>query len=166
VDLLACVILVSFEISVLNFMLRHSILIYRECVCLFLSLALQPNRGLCPPSFTRFLVHTQRQDSSGRVISSSQRLLPVNAQHTQQTNIHASGGIRTHWDQHRECVSFCNVHVFDPLKRLVFYSIVHQIFLKIVTRFLFYFIYKVTIKEIDTFNVIKTVSVVDTQFVQ
>ena len=37
--------------------------------------------------------HHSRQDSSGRVISSSQRPLPDNSQ---QTNIHAPGGIRTH----------------------------------------------------------------------
>ena len=37
-----------------------------------------------------------RQDSSGRVISPSQRPLPDNTQHSQQTNIHASSGIRTH----------------------------------------------------------------------
>ena len=37
-----------------------------------------------------------RYDSSGRVISSSQRPLPDNTQHSQQTNIHAPGGIRTH----------------------------------------------------------------------
>ena len=37
-----------------------------------------------------------RQDSSGRVINSSQRPLPDNTQHSQQTNIHASDGIGTH----------------------------------------------------------------------
>ena len=37
-----------------------------------------------------------RQDSFGRVISSSQRPLPDNTRHSQQTNIHAPGGIRTH----------------------------------------------------------------------
>ena len=37
-----------------------------------------------------------REDSSGRVISSSQSPLPDNARHSQQTNIHAPGGIRTH----------------------------------------------------------------------
>jgi len=37
-----------------------------------------------------------RWDSSGRVISSSQRPLPDNTQHSQQTDIHASGGIRSH----------------------------------------------------------------------
>ena len=40
--------------------------------------------------------HHSRQDSSGRVISSSQRPLPDNIRHSQQTNIHAPGGIRTH----------------------------------------------------------------------
>jgi hypothetical protein len=37
-----------------------------------------------------------RWDSSGRVINPSQRPLPDNTQHSQQTNIHAPGGIRTH----------------------------------------------------------------------
>ena len=36
-----------------------------------------------------------REDSSGRVISSSQRPLPDSTRHSQQTNIHAPGGIRT-----------------------------------------------------------------------
>ena len=39
--------------------------------------------------------HHSRQDSSGRVISSSQRPLPDNTQHSQQTIIHAPGGNRT-----------------------------------------------------------------------
>ena len=54
-------------------------------------------------SFLRFLDHTQRRttvgmtyDSSRRVISSSQRPLPDNTRHSQQTNIHAPGGIQTH----------------------------------------------------------------------
>ena len=37
-----------------------------------------------------------RLDSSGRVISLSQRPLPDNTQHSQQTNIHAPSGIQTH----------------------------------------------------------------------
>ena len=51
-------------------------------------------------SFTRFLDHTRRttvgRTPSGRVIISSPRPLPDNTQHSQQTNIHAPGGIRTH----------------------------------------------------------------------
>ena len=43
--------------------------------------------------------HHSRQDSSGRVISSSQRPLSDNTQHSQQTNIHAPGGIRTQSQQ-------------------------------------------------------------------
>ena len=39
--------------------------------------------------------HHSRQDSYGRVISSSQRPLPDDTRHSQQTNIHAPGGIRT-----------------------------------------------------------------------
>jgi hypothetical protein len=40
--------------------------------------------------------HHSRWDCSGRVISSSQRPLPDKRQHSQQTNIHDPGGIRTH----------------------------------------------------------------------
>jgi len=40
--------------------------------------------------------HHSRQDSSGRVISSSQRLLSDNTQHSQQTDIHAPGWIWKH----------------------------------------------------------------------
>ena len=36
------------------------------------------------------------QDSFGRVISSSQRPVPENTQHSKQTNIHAPSWIRTH----------------------------------------------------------------------
>jgi hypothetical protein len=39
--------------------------------------------------------HTQ-QDSSGRVISRTQRPLPDNTQQSQETDIRAPGGIRTH----------------------------------------------------------------------
>jgi hypothetical protein len=50
-----------------------------------------------PPRHTRFLDHTQlvtvRRTPLGWVISLSRRPLPDN---TQQTNIHAAGGIRTH----------------------------------------------------------------------
>jgi len=40
--------------------------------------------------------HHSRQDSSGRVISSSHRHLPDNTQHSQQTDIDAPSGFRTH----------------------------------------------------------------------
>jgi len=39
--------------------------------------------------------HHSRQDSSGRGISPTQRPVLDNTQHSQQTDIHASGGIRT-----------------------------------------------------------------------
>jgi hypothetical protein len=42
------------------------------------------------------MTHHSRLDSSWWVISSSQRPLPVNTQHSQQTNIHAPCGIQTH----------------------------------------------------------------------
>ena len=66
----------------------------------FLAVALRPNagRGLLILDVSRSHTTTQhsRQDSSGRVISSSQRPLPYNTQHSQQTDIHIPGGIRTH----------------------------------------------------------------------
>jgi hypothetical protein len=73
-------------------------------------------------TLSRLHDHTQthhiRYDFSGRVISPIQRPLPDNTQHSQYTNIHAAGGIRTrnlnkraaadrrlrprcHWDRHR-----------------------------------------------------------------
>ena len=52
-------------------------------------------------SFLMFLDHTQRRTTVGRTSldewSARRRdLLPDNTQHSQQTNIHAPGGIRTH----------------------------------------------------------------------
>jgi len=62
--------------------------------------ALRPNTGsgLLIPDVSRShtATHQIRWDSFGRVISSSQRPLPDNTQHLQQTNIHAPGGIGTH----------------------------------------------------------------------
>ena len=51
--------------------------------------------------FLMFLDHTQRRSTVGgtplrRADHSSQRPLPDNTRHSQQTNIHAPGGIRTH----------------------------------------------------------------------
>ena len=65
-------------------------------------LALQPNFAGCGLLIHEvFLDHTQPTqhvwyDSSGRVISPSQRPLPDNTQHSQQTNIHAPSRIWTH----------------------------------------------------------------------
>ena len=47
-------------------------------------------------SISHIATHHSRYDSSGRVISPSQIPLPDNTQHSQQTDIHAPGGIRTH----------------------------------------------------------------------
>ena len=47
-------------------------------------------------SWSHTTTHYSRKDSSGRVISSSQRSPPDNTQHSQQTDVHAPGGIRTH----------------------------------------------------------------------
>ena len=46
--------------------------------------------------------HHTRQDSSGRVISPKHRPQPDNTQHSQETDIHALGGIRTRNSNTRE----------------------------------------------------------------
>ena len=62
--------------------------------------ALRSNAGhglhILEVSRSHTTTHRSRKDISGRVISSSQRPLPDNTQHSQQTNIHASGRIRNH----------------------------------------------------------------------
>jgi len=62
-------------------------------------------------SFVRFLDHTptpqSRYNSSGRVISSSQKPLPDNTQHSQQTDIHDPVGIRTHNPRKRAASDLC-----------------------------------------------------------
>jgi hypothetical protein len=67
-------------------------------VCLFLAQQPPVDQGLLILEVSRLhtTTHDSRQDSSGRVINSSQRPLLDNTQHSQQTNIHALGGIRSH----------------------------------------------------------------------
>jgi hypothetical protein len=59
----------------------------------FLSVALRPKAGpghlILEVSTSHTTTHHSRYDSSGRMISSSQRPLPINTQHSQQTNFHA-----------------------------------------------------------------------------
>jgi len=66
----------------------------------FFFVALRPNAGqgllIHEVSRSHTTTRNSRQDSSGRVIGSSQRPIPDNTQHSQQTNIHAPGGILTH----------------------------------------------------------------------
>ena len=72
--------------------------------------ALRPNAGHCllilEVSRSHTTTHHSRQDSSGRVISWSQRPLP-DTQHSQQTNIHDPGGIRTHDLSRRAAADLC-----------------------------------------------------------
>ena len=86
----------------------------------FLPVALRPNAGHSLRILEAYRSHTTTQrtqyDSSRRVIGSSQRPLPDNTQHSQKTDRHPPGGIRTrsssklaatdprlrshgHWDQ-------------------------------------------------------------------
>ena len=69
-------------------------------LCYVMLLAHQPpvGQGLLIHEVSRShtTTHHSRKDSFRRVKSSSQRPLLENIQHSQQTNIHAPGGIRTH----------------------------------------------------------------------
>jgi hypothetical protein len=63
------------------------------CTATNFFLALQPSADYGLPVHEVSLISHSRQDSSERVFSSSQRPLPENTQHTQQTNIRAPSGI-------------------------------------------------------------------------
>ena len=69
----------------------------------FLPVALGPNAGHGLLTTT----HHSLKDSSGRVISASQRPLPDNTQHSQETDIHAPGGTGTHNLSRRAAVELC-----------------------------------------------------------
>ena len=74
-------------------------LVWTRCKLFFL-VVLRPNAGhgllILEVSRLHTTTYHSRQDFSGREISSSQRPLPDNTQHSQQTDIHATGGIETH----------------------------------------------------------------------
>jgi hypothetical protein len=67
---------------------------------LFCFVALRPNVSydllIYEVSRSHTTTHHSRQDSSRRVISSTQRLLPDITEHSQGTDIHVPGGIRNH----------------------------------------------------------------------
>jgi len=71
--------------------------------------------------------HHSRLGSFGRVISESQRPQTENNKYTQQKNIHASGGIRTHNLNRRKAVDLrlrprvpCD-HIFSMIKYIYIY---------------------------------------------
>jgi hypothetical protein len=83
------------------FLSAVSINLWSYCVLIVcLILARQPpvGNGLIINEVSRShkTTHHCRYNSSGSVISSSQRPLPESTQNSQQKNIHAPGGIRTH----------------------------------------------------------------------
>jgi hypothetical protein len=79
---------------------HHGPLIKRTIILFNIFSGSAAQSGLWLPRHTRFLDHirdaTVGRTAFGRVISSSLRTIPDNTQHTQQTNIHASDGIRNH----------------------------------------------------------------------
>jgi len=77
----------------------------------FFFVALRPNAGhgllILEVSRSHTTTHHSRQDSYGRVISSSQRPLPDNTQHSQQINFHVPAWIRTHDLSRLAAVDLC-----------------------------------------------------------
>jgi hypothetical protein len=77
---------------------------------LSLSQASQPNvnqgRLILKVSRSHTMTHHSRYDSSGRVIGPSQRPLPDKTQHSQETDIHAPGGIRNSNPRKRGAADF------------------------------------------------------------
>jgi len=69
-----------------------------QFVCFFFARQPPVGQGLIIHEVSRShtTTHHTRLDSSGRVISSSQRPILDNTKHSQQTNVHADGVIRTH----------------------------------------------------------------------
>ena len=81
------------------FVLAKIMLRFKQLCQILFSVTLRPNmgHGLRILEVSRsHTTHNSRYDSSGRVISSSQRPPPDNTQHSQQRNIRAPGRIRKH----------------------------------------------------------------------
>ena len=96
---MACVLRCTMFVQIRH----HAFLIGQACflfLLFFPPVALRPNAGhgllILEVRRSHTTTHHSWQDSSGRVISSSQRPLPDKTRHPQQTNNHAFGGIRTH----------------------------------------------------------------------
>jgi hypothetical protein len=95
-----------------NSLPNHSISVHRVRHAMRANIILRSNHNYTPPppwccsstraiasSFLNFLDHTRGTTLSrtpGRVISPIQRPLPDNTQHSQETDIHAPGGTRSH----------------------------------------------------------------------
>jgi hypothetical protein len=123
--------------SMWGFVCMHSLLIfeaYAQLWCIFF-MAQQPVLG---QDFTITLseTHHTQYDSSGRVISPTQRPLPDNTQHSQEIDTHAPSGIRTrnpskheaadprvrrrgHRDRQFWCVAPCNLKPLNQSRFLI-----------------------------------------------
>jgi len=82
------------------YLVGHRFDVYNTNIDFFFPVALRPNAGhgllILDVSRSHTATRHSRLDFSGRVTSASQRPLPDNTHHSQQTDIHAPGGIRTH----------------------------------------------------------------------
>jgi len=82
-----------------HFHTRHNLSVSNNilCVCFWCN-SPPAGQGLLIHEVSRSHTTTQdsRLDPIGRAIRSSQRPLPNNTKHSQQTDTHAPGGIRTH----------------------------------------------------------------------
>jgi len=114
----------SFEVRSLFYAILFSRMLHTSCrtvgrfwlwnlyICVFVFGATAPT-GPGPPSFTRFLDHTQRRITVGRTPlyewSARRRdlYLTTHTKHSQQTNVPALGGIRTHDLSRRAAAYLC-----------------------------------------------------------
>jgi hypothetical protein len=82
-----------------NILYRTSLCITVYIIIYFIISGSAAQRGLWPPHSTRFLDHTHNDaPQSTELLWTSDHLVAETStwQHTQQTNIHVPGGIRTH----------------------------------------------------------------------
>ena len=90
---------------------HHSVTSHKKWILIFFPIVLWPDTGhgilLLEVSRSHTMMHHSREDSSGRVISPSQRPLPDNKQHSQETHIRAPSRIRTHNPSNRVAADMC-----------------------------------------------------------
>jgi len=108
---------------------RRSSFVLISCIaCLFLARQPPVGQGLLIHEVSRRSRTTMLQsrlDLSRRVISSSQRPLPDNTQHSQKTDFHDSRGIRIHNLSRRAAANLClrpNGHWDRPISCIMHYN--------------------------------------------
>ena len=79
------------------------------------SITIEFGRLIHEVSRSHTTTHHSRQNSSGQVINWSQRQIPVNTKHSQQTNCNAPGGNRTHGLSRRAAADLRHHKIYEAL---------------------------------------------------